>query len=158
MGANALVMQIGSIIVAAFVAAASLGLGGCSNASTTPAKTALAAPAPSGGNAIYMVGGQVTGLRGIGLTLRDGRGEVVRIKNDGSFVFASPMQDKARYTVAIEQEPIAPVQACSLDRTTGTIDGGDAIEISVICKAVSITFETDNVLTPAETVASNGAP
>lgn len=90
MRANALVMQIGSMIVAAFVAAASLGLGGCSNASTMPAKTA-STPASSGGNAIYMVGGQVTGLRGIGLTLRDGRGEVVKIKNDGSFVFASPM-------------------------------------------------------------------
>lgn len=157
MRANALVMQIGSMIVAAFVAAASLGLGGCSNASTMPAKTA-STPASSGGNAIYMVGGQVTGLRGIGLTLRDGRGEVVKIKNDGSFVFASPMQDKARYTVTIEREPIAPVQACSLDRTSGTIDGSDAIEISVICKAVSITFETDKGLTPVETVASNGAP
>src|SRR5690348_2298998 len=64
---------------------------------------------------VFVVGGRVAGLRGIGLTLRNARGEEVHIRDDGMFVFNSPVDDSTAYSVNVEREPISPVQSCVVE-------------------------------------------
>jgi hypothetical protein len=87
---------------------------------------------------VYIVGGEVHGLRGIGLKLQNGHGEEVRIGSDGTFIFNSPVDDGSDYAVTIAREPISPVQSCTLDHGHGRINGRDAMEIAVTCTGIGM--------------------
>jgi hypothetical protein len=81
----------------------------------------------------YVVGGHVTGLRGIGLSLRGAGGEEVDVTDDGKFVFGALLPDGAAYDVAISREPISPVQSCTVTHGAGKIAGRSAMTIDVVC-------------------------
>ncbi len=95
------------------------------------------APAASATRTEYVVGGRVTGLQGIGLSLRSDSGEEVAVDDDGKFVFGKRLPNGAPYAVRIEREPISPVQSCAIERGAGTIASHNAMEIRVVCNAVS---------------------
>ena len=96
------------------------------------------APTPTASRTEYVVGGRVTGLRGIGLSLRSASGEEIAVDDDGKFVFGKRLADGAVYEVRIEREPISPVQACVVEHGAGTIASHNAMEIRVVCNAISI--------------------
>jgi hypothetical protein len=120
------------VVVVALVGV--LGVVGCSSSTST----VMAPPMkPSRSGNVYVVGGEVSGLRGIGLTLKNARGHEVHIKNDGAFIFNESVEDKSDYIVTIEREPIAPVQSCSIDNAKGKVAGKDAMTISIRCQISS---------------------
>lgn len=105
---------------------------GCSSSVSSPS---VSPTKPSRG--AYVVGGEVSGLRGIGLTLKNGRGQEAHIKSDGAFIFNESVEDKSDYVVTIEREPIAPVQSCSLENAMGRVAGRDVMTITVRCTTSS---------------------
>src|SRR4051794_9953169 len=93
-----LVMKLVAILLPA------LPLAGCASAAAAPEPAApMARPE-------YVVGGHVSGLEGIGLSLRTSRGEEINVDDDGKFVFGGRLEDGASYAVTIAREPISPVQ------------------------------------------------
>lgn len=107
-------------------------------AACAPAVTAARVPADDAvpatlARAEYLVGGRVTGLEGIGLSLRISNGDEVRVDDDGRFVFGRRIEDGSDYEVIVAREPISPVQSCVVERGAGKVDGKNAIQISVVC-------------------------
>ena len=103
----------------------------------------------------YVVGGHVTGLRGIGLSLRSAGGEEIAVDDDGKFVFGKRLADGSAYAVRIEREPISPVQSCVVEHGAGTIASHNAMEIRVVCNAVSF---DDLAVMPAGATAALAEP
>jgi trimeric autotransporter adhesin len=102
------------------------------------------ASASSSARREFVVGGHVTGLRGIGLSLRNARGEEIKIDDDGKFVFGSRLGDGSDFEVSVEREPISPVQSCAVTRGTGKIAGRNAMDISVVCSTISLDTSTSH--------------
>jgi hypothetical protein len=128
---------------------------GCasSSSSTSPVAPTIVSHKKSAGGA-YVIGGEVTGLRGIGLTLKSSRGHEVHIKNDGAFIFNESVEDKSDYVVTIEREPIAPLQSCAIERgAKGKVAGRDAMEISIRCTTSS--FEAPPVIPASSSPSSS---
>jgi hypothetical protein len=96
----------------------------------------------------YVVGGRVTGLEGIGLTLRASNGDEVKVDDDGRFAFPTRLEDGTDYEVTLAREPIAPVQRCMVERGAGKVEGKNAVQISVVC--ATVTFDD----APSAAVAS----
>jgi 6-phosphogluconolactonase len=89
----------------------------------------------------YVVGRPVTGLQGIGLSLRTARGEEVNVDDDGKFVFGARLEDGTEYAVSVAREPIAPVQTCVVERGAGKIAARNAMNVAVVCSTISIRAE-----------------
>ena len=111
-----------------------LPLTACAPAAALPA----AEPAAAMGRAAYVVGGHVTGLRGVGLSLRTARGEEINVDDDGKFVFGARLEDGTTYAVTVGREPISPVQSCTVERGAGKIAARNAMHIEVVCSTISL--------------------
>jgi hypothetical protein len=122
-----------------FALVASLGLAlvslaGCAAEAREGAReTTVAKPS----RVSYVVGGHVSGLRGIGLVLVDSAGDEAPVTADGTFAFATPLDDGARFEVKIGREPISPAQSCSVARARGRIAGRPSMDVDVVCTTVS---------------------
>lgn len=115
-----------------------LPLTGCAPAVAVPA----AEPAALMGRAEYVVGGHVTGLRGVGLSLRSARGEEINVDDDGKFVFGARFEDGTDYVVSVGREPISPVQSCVVERGSGKIAAHNAMHVSVVCTTIALGPDT----------------
>lgn len=104
----------------------------------TACAPAAAEPAAVMGRAEYVVGGHVTGLRGVGLSLRTARGEEINVDDDGKFVFGARLEDGTTYAVTVGREPISPVQSCTVERGAGKIAARNAMHIEVVCSTISL--------------------
>lgn len=89
---------------------------------------------------VYVVGGRVKGLEGIGLALGNARGQELQIEDDGRFVFRRTLEDGADFSVTIERQPISPAQSCVLEHAEGKIAGKNAMDTVVVCTTLS--FDT----------------
>jgi hypothetical protein len=117
-----------------------LPLAGCATAPRAPAAQPAA---PIAGHYEYVVGGHVTGLRGVGLSLRTARGEEIDVDDDGKFVFGARLEDGTAYAVSIGREPISPVQSCVVERGVGKIAAHNAMQITVVCSTIALEAEPD---------------
>ncbi|AKS41519.1 DUF11 domain-containing protein [Wenzhouxiangella marina] len=81
----------------------------------------------------YTVGGEVTGLEGSGLVLTNNGVDALPIAIDGDFTFPTPVNDGLGYDVAVASQPTGPSQDCTVTNETGTIDGADVTDVSVVC-------------------------
>ena len=109
------------------------GTGCAAEAPAAARETTVARPS----RVSYVVGGHVSGLRGIGLVLVDSAGDEASVTADGTFAFATPLDDGARFEVKVSREPISPAQSCSVQRAYGRIASRDAMEVEVTCTTVS---------------------
>ncbi|MCW8926165.1 MAG: cytochrome c family protein [Xanthomonadales bacterium] len=89
--------------------------------------------------ATYMVGGTVTGLSGSGLVLRNNGGDDLAVNSNGSFTFATALEDGSAYNVTVRTQPSNPAQACNITNGSGTLSGGDVTNITVSCTNVTYT-------------------
>ena len=123
----------GSRLARVFLAAvlSALPLAACAPAATIPVTEPAAAM-----RAEYVVGGHVTGLRGVGLSLRTARGEEINVDDDGKFVFGARLEDGTDYAVSVGREPISPVQSCIVERGAGKIAARNAMHIEVVCSTI----------------------
>jgi len=80
----------------------------------------------------YAVGGNVSGLTGVGLELQNNGGDTLPVAVDGPFSFATELTDNSSYAVTVSAQPAG--QICSVTNGTGTIEGADITDISVTCE------------------------
>lgn len=86
-------------------------------------------------NPVYTVGGTVTGLAGFGLRLEDNESSAsTRPTRNGTFTLSSfRMIGGSRYDVRITEQPVNPIQVCSIANATGTIGTANVTDIEVHC-------------------------
>jgi len=66
-----------------------------------------------------LVGGNISGLTGVGLILQNNGGDDLSISVNGSFTFATALADGTGYAVTVKTQPTDPIQKCSI--TNGTV-------------------------------------
>ncbi|MES1206136.1 MAG: hypothetical protein ABUS79_09390, partial [Pseudomonadota bacterium] len=81
----------------------------------------------------YAIGGTVSGLTGMGLTLRNGGGDDLTVMADGSFVFATNVQSGHGYDVTIATQPVDPWQTCTVSAGSGGVAGADITNVAITC-------------------------
>ena len=86
--------------------------------------------------ATYRIGGHVSGLAGSGLVLQQNGGDDLAIAADGTFTFATPVQDGGAYSVTVLTQPGNPQQTCTVADGSGTVDGADVTDVAVACSIV----------------------
>lgn len=89
-------------------------------------------PAPPPGAQKFTVGGTVTGLAGSGLVLQNNAGDDLAVGADGSFSFATSLDDGADYGVTVKTQPAA-LQACVAKQAFGTVAGAAVSSVTVNC-------------------------
>lgn len=81
----------------------------------------------------YQIGGEVTGLAGEGLVLRNNGGDDLEVVADGRFVFATALVDGSDYEVSVFAQPTSPSQRCTVTNGRGTLAGADVTDIGIAC-------------------------
>jgi len=102
----------------------------------------------------YTVGGTVTGLNGT-IVLQNNGSDDLTIRADGPFTFATPVADRADYSVTVKTRP--PIQTCTVTGGGGSINRADVTDVSVDCvdKAWSGPSSLSDSISPEGTGASN---
>jgi len=93
--------------------------------------------------ATYTVGGNVTGLIGSGLVLQNNGGDDLGIAADGSFTFATPLDDGSGYVVTVLTHPTNLSQTCAVTNDNGTLAGADVTNVAVVCVTNTFTVGGD---------------
>ena len=79
----------------------------------------------------YTIGGTVSGLAGSGLLLSSAGSSIN--PGNGPFTMPTPFDDGAAYELRITQQPVSPLQICTVTNATGTIQGANVTDIAVAC-------------------------
>jgi len=83
----------------------------------------------------YLIGGSVSGLLdNNGLILNINNSEDKIIISNGAYVFDTPIADGTAYDVIIDQQPINPIQPCSIFNSSDNLEGEDVINVNVECE------------------------
>ena len=83
--------------------------------------------------ATYTIGGTVSGLAGSGLVLQQSGGDNLSVAADGSFTFATPIDDGATYSVTVSAQPGNPAQTCTVANGSGSVAGANVDNVAVTC-------------------------
>lgn len=88
--------------------------------------------------ATFSVGGNVSGLTGTGLELKNNGADTLAVTADGPFTFLTELADTTNYEVAVSTQPSG--QTCTVGNASGTISSADVTDVTVTCE--------DNVVVP----------
>jgi Leucine-rich repeat (LRR) protein len=88
--------------------------------------------------ATYSVGGEVTGLTGLGMILQLNNSNDMVISSNGRFTFGQKLQNGSSYSVTINTLPYNPSQNCFVTNGSGTIAGTDVTNVIVTCEQIKI--------------------
>lgn len=109
----------------------------------------------------FSVSGQVTGLVGTGLVLRNNGGDDAVPDSTGRFKFATPVASGSRYLVSVRSQPTQPSQTCTVNAGTeaGPITDSDVANVSVSCatNAYKVGGQMRGLWSPFVTLQLNGA-
>lgn len=81
----------------------------------------------------FTVGGQIAGLSGSGLVLRNNGADDLAVAANGGFVFATPLADAASYLVSVATQPSAPDQVCTVTRGSGSVSSANVTDVQIDC-------------------------
>jgi len=81
----------------------------------------------------FTIGGQVTGLAGTGLVLRNNGGDNLSITGNGGFTFPTPIASGATFSVSVATQPSGPTQTCTITAGSGTVGNGNVTTVMVNC-------------------------
>jgi uncharacterized delta-60 repeat protein len=81
----------------------------------------------------YTVGGNVTGLAGTGMLLREVTSGFELTPTNGPFTFSYRFPDGRPYEVRVVSQPVNPIQECSVINAAGTIASADVTDVAVAC-------------------------
>ena len=87
------------------------------------------------GSTTFSIGGPVSGLSGT-VTLQNNGADDLAVTDDGTFEFATGMDDGADYEVTVSGQPVG--QECSVGNGAGTVAAADITSVSVEC--VDLTY------------------
>jgi len=88
----------------------------------------------------YTIGGNVSGLTGTGLVLRNNNANDLPIAGNGPFTFSSPVASGQAYSVTVGTQPTNPSQTCTVGSGSGTVGGANVTSVSVTCTTNSYTI------------------
>lgn len=88
----------------------------------------------------FTVGGQIEGLVGSGLVLRNNGTDDLHVDANGSFTFAAALQSGARYSVSVAVQPTDPLQSCAVANGTGPVTDSNITDVDVSCKTIQFTI------------------
>ncbi|MEQ1803742.1 MAG: hypothetical protein ABL900_00040 [Burkholderiaceae bacterium] len=96
--------------------------------------------APPAVAASYSVGGNVGGLTGT-VVLQNNGGDALSLSTNSGFVFSAAVPDGGSYALAVLTQPAG--QTCSVSNGSGTVNGGNVINVSVTCttESTAVRFE-----------------
>jgi hypothetical protein len=87
----------------------------------------------------YTIGGVVSGLAaGATVALQDNGGDTLSVTSNGAFMFATPLQNGAMYSVAVSTQPSG--QTCTVGGGSGTVMGANITSVLVNCMAGTVTL------------------
>lgn len=86
-----------------------------------------------------VIGGQVTGLLGSGLVLEDNGADSLSVKANGSFNFATTVQNGSPYAVTVVAQPSNPTQTCTVANGSGTASGNVG-NVVITCSLGTLTL------------------
>ncbi len=81
----------------------------------------------------FTIGGDVSGLAGTGLVLQNNAGDDLAIDEDGSFSFATLLDDGTAFAVTVLTQPTDLSQTCTVSNGSGTLSGSDVSSVTVTC-------------------------
>ncbi len=82
----------------------------------------------------YTVGGSVTGLAtGNSVVLQNNGVDNLEVALDGTFTFATALDDESSYNVTVFTQPTVPNQTCTVTGGSGTLAGANIDNITVTC-------------------------
>lgn len=87
----------------------------------------------------HAIGGNVSGLAGMGLALQINGGETIAIAADGPFAFPTALPWDMQYDVQVLTPPTQPWQTCTVTNGSGTIGDADVTDIAVTCTTSTYT-------------------
>ena len=97
---------------------------------------ALSACSDGGGDSTAVVAGIVSGLSsGTSVVLQNNGGDDTTVTTDGLFAFSTPVANGAPYNVTVLVQPFG--ETCVVNNGSGTADGTNAIDVSVLCSLAS---------------------
>ncbi len=127
------------------------GDGGSSGGSNTSSSTAATAATP----VVYTIGGGISGLTTLGLTLTNGTDVVTPNAGDTSFTFPTAVAAGTSYSVSIQLQPDAVT--CSLMGGSGVVGSANVTDVQVDCASAAFTLGgTISGLTGNGLVVANG--
>ena len=88
----------------------------------------------------YEIGGNVSGLTGMGLVLANNGADQLSINANGSFSFASLVRSGDGYSVTIIAQPTGPAQNCEVTNSAATVTSSNVVSVQVNCTNNSITL------------------
>ncbi|MCK5689759.1 hypothetical protein KAI87_10845 [Myxococcota bacterium] len=88
---------------------------------------------PETNGTLYSVGGQLSGLEGIGLVVQNNGGDDLIFTENGAFTFGSKLADGAAWSVTVLAAPTDPSQSCEVIDGSGVVDGVDITNITIEC-------------------------
>ncbi len=109
------------------------GGGGGSGSSDTSSSTAANVATPP----VYTIGGGISGLTTLGLTLTNGTDVVTPNAGDTSFVFPTAVAAGTSYSVSIQLQPDAVT--CSVMGGSGVVGSADVTDVQVDCASAAFT-------------------
>ena len=90
-------------------------------------------PPPDAAVGSFTVGGNVTGLAGMGLVLQlNGAGDLP-VDASGAFTFAGKIMTGASYAVTVKAQPTAPAQTCTVTSGSGTVGTANVAQVAISC-------------------------
>ena len=87
----------------------------------------------------FTVGGQVSGLAGAALVLRNNGADDLTIGSNGGFTFATSLASGQPYNVTIAAQPTSPTQSCTLENASGVVGGGNVTNVRIHCETDEFT-------------------
>ena len=89
----------------------------------------------------FTIGGAVSGLSGFGLLLQINGSEGLPVSANGTFTFATAVNDGTSYSVTVQTQPTNPSQTCSVtDNDSGTLAGANVTNVVVVCTTNTFTI------------------
>ena len=85
------------------------------------------------------IGGTVTGLTGTGLVLQNNGTDNLPITANGTFTFATTIDDGQTYTATVSTQPTTPGQVCTIANASGTVSA-NVINIDITCATNTFTI------------------
>ncbi len=82
---------------------------------------------------MHAIGGTVTGIIGMGLTLEDNNGDDLALTADGTFVFPTDIASGQGYSVTVSANPTNPWQTCVVSNGSGGVTSSDITSVTVAC-------------------------
>jgi hypothetical protein len=80
----------------------------------------------------FIIGGNVTGAEGTGLSLNDNGGDTITVTN-GAFAFPKAIPSGSTYAVTVVSSPTFPSETCTVTQGSGTVGKANVINVVVNC-------------------------